>query len=680
MAMVVSVIVIVLLAVIAALSAALSQCRGSSGCTAQLRRSVKAAAQAGLGAVAKDGVTMTMGVYIQGDTPADDVSAWACSDASRTSEPSYFFGSFTKPITNAMVVRALHELWSARIGGSRSKVGDFLSWYKTVTMGDLEPHFRGGFTETIGGRTMSLKDWLFSSQGIYTSRSRQGTSSRLRGGLGGVDASLCAAEPTCGCFSEHVAPDKFEAYFRKLRPYDLAMMRGGIPDTDTLGSDTVIQRADRTLPVGPVAFVSQWNGFLWSPGAHQSNLCMDDQNGFGSSHPFRAQLGSRTYTCSDYRFDGPAAPARTRARTRARPPVRQGRRGHLRAPTPPTVRLQGAGDVCNGYVPTSKPPAGATGYGLWYDLYGGGSEEGLESACCVAGGGVPSAGFMDSSTLGYPSGYSSSGITLLGTLLWLLADGPGGDWTTIDLNRRYLPPALRPLYSFAGTSGNGNARLFAPRPGGRGRYFSFDRMRRLRGVLASPQQLGGTYCSAMYQSTAELLEDWDASSGVMCGNGFGRPSEAAKLVYNILALGARTPVVGDRDLHRAHCRAFLRADLTPALQANVFRPPEGFLGTPTVPGVPPNWFMYYYMPYNSCVMYLMSQVSFTDSRTGKKVSVDVCGHLGATYGMQTFGFLIPAGTHSAVDRDMMVVCSQNVGSCGDQQQLTSAVNAFLAAL
>ena len=342
-----------------------------------------------------------------------------------------------------------------------------------------------------------------------------------------------------------------------------------------------------------------------------------------------------------------------------------------------------AGDYgCNNYVPTASPPADATGPGIWSAMYGLGDTETLASACCVAGGGVPYGGLATGT--GYPSGYSSSGITLLGILLWLLAaDAPQRDWTTIDLNARYLPPALRSLYSFAGTSGNGNAGLFAEDAGGR-RYFSFDRMRSRAGVLGSPFELEldgePTPCSAMYRTRAELGEDWDASSGVMCGNGFGRPSEAAKLVYNILALDARTPVVGDAALHREFCRTFLRADLTPALQYNSFRPPRGFFGTPGVAGVPPNWFMFYYLPYNSCVMYLMNSVTFKDRHTGKTVAVDVCGHLGATYGMQTFGFLIPAGTHSAVDRDMMVVCSQNVGACGDQNDLTKAVNAFLAAL
>jgi hypothetical protein len=61
---------------------------------------------------------------------------------------------------------------------------------------------------------------------------------------------------------------------------------------------------------------------------------------------------------------------------------------------------------------------------------------------------------------GYPSArYTSSGFTLLGTVLWLLDDtrGEKRGWQTINLNQ-YLPAALESLLNFGGTSGNGGTK------------------------------------------------------------------------------------------------------------------------------------------------------------------------------------------------------------------------------
>jgi len=54
-----------------------------------------------------------------------------------------------------------------------------------------------------------------------------------------------------------------------------------------------------------------------------------------------------------------------------------------------------------------------------------------------------------------PASYTSSGFTLLGSLLWVLATEGGGDWMSIDLNNLYLPTGLQTFINFAGTSGNG---------------------------------------------------------------------------------------------------------------------------------------------------------------------------------------------------------------------------------
>ena len=44
------------------------------------------------------------------------------------------------------------------------------------------------------------------------------------------------------------------------------MMRGGIPDADTLGVDNTYQLRNRTHPFGPIQFIYEYNGFQWEPG------------------------------------------------------------------------------------------------------------------------------------------------------------------------------------------------------------------------------------------------------------------------------------------------------------------------------------------------------------------------------------------------------------------------------
>jgi hypothetical protein len=67
---------------------------------------------------------------------------------------------------------------------------------------------------------------------------------------------------------------------------------------------------------------------------------------------------------------------------------------------------------------------------------------------------------------GPPAQYSSTGFSLLGTLLWMFdpngpkTPGAAKDWTAIDLNAAYLPTALAGGINFAGTSGNGGAAYF----------------------------------------------------------------------------------------------------------------------------------------------------------------------------------------------------------------------------
>ena len=67
---------------------------------------------------------------------------------------------------------------------------------------------------------------------------------------------------------------------------------------------------------------------------------------------------------------------------------------------------------------------------------------------------------------GPPAEYSSSGFSLLGTILWILDPlGPKKinkaiDWSLININKSFLPPSLENNNNFAGTSGNGGNKYF----------------------------------------------------------------------------------------------------------------------------------------------------------------------------------------------------------------------------
>jgi hypothetical protein len=70
-----------------------------------------------------------------------------------------------------------------------------------------------------------------------------------------------------------------------------------------------------------------------------------------------------------------------------------------------------------------------------------------------------------------PAQYSSSGFTLLGTILWILdPNGPKSkdvavDWSKIDINKSFLPKALQNNNNYAGTSGNGGSVYFVTKGG-----------------------------------------------------------------------------------------------------------------------------------------------------------------------------------------------------------------------
>ena len=69
--------------------------------------------------------------------------------------------------------------------------------------------------------------------------------------------------------------------------------------------------------------------------------------------------------------------------------------------------------------------------------------------------------------------------------------------------------------------------------------------------------------------------DWDVSSGLFDGNGYGRPSDCAKVLFNIMSLTAKSPIVSsdkyknNDTIAQHYARKFLRGDLTPSLSDNI---------------------------------------------------------------------------------------------------------------
>ena len=257
------------------------------------------------------GATVTVGFYMQNGPRGEEVKLWSSSYTEEDGncgncyynhinekevgigtkiEPSYFLGSFTKPITAALVVNGLYNLYKKK--GIKK---DFFSWFsgdetnKAVSFNDiyeLTSHFKDGISYTdnmasgygsVGypgapvARTMA--DFLYNCdkdkdsncKGIYCPCSRKGCDLYLNTSSdkvcindgGNMGLPLGAIQD----------PSNYQQWLHDLTPYDLIMMRGGIPDADTLGIDNYYQKTYRTHPFGPIEFIYEWNGFNREPGS-----------------------------------------------------------------------------------------------------------------------------------------------------------------------------------------------------------------------------------------------------------------------------------------------------------------------------------------------------------------------------------------------------------------------------
>jgi hypothetical protein len=285
------------------------------------------------------GATITLGFYMQ-NFYGKEIQTWStintdcnftnCPDncpcpnlqteinknIGKTIEPSYLLGSFTKPVTAALVVNGLYNLYK------KKKINkDFFEWFKTVSFGDLgklTSNFNQGahqiFTDTMTAGigsvgypgapiTLPMSSFLYdcdppACKGIYCPCSRQGCDKNVNQWFKNTTDSTKAGVYSWNntiCSNTNIKPSKnYSEWFNKLTPYQLLMMRGGIPDADTLGIDTVYQQRYRTHPFGPIEFLYEWNGFIRPPGAK----CKDIPNKCSAGKPdnYAAEYSSSGYT------------------------------------------------------------------------------------------------------------------------------------------------------------------------------------------------------------------------------------------------------------------------------------------------------------------------------------------------------------------------------------------------
>lgn len=250
----------------------------------------------------------------------------------------------------------------------------------------------------------------------------------------------------------------------------------------------------------------------------------------------------------------------------------------------------------------------------------------------------------------YPSAqYSSSAYTFLGVLLWLLTpSNKKKNWYEIDLNA-ILPEQLYHKINFAGTYGNGGSKYFLTDTNNR-YYYSFAQTVSIGGVshpgitkdspiVSDCKGSINSSCAPQYEQNLRsgkvTFFDWDSSSGVSCGNGWGKCSDMAEIYMNMCSYNALNPIMPS-EINKQYIDAFINyiGPNANSLFNNKIRAPYcagvqawsqdytyncGFMG--------PDWFTLYDKP-----------------NSNKEYGVIPCyGHLGATYGFCSCHIYFPGG-------------------------------------
>ena len=617
-------------------------------------------------------------IYMK-DTPLKlgPVRAWAsaCGGHDYTEcdlphgEPSFYFGSGTKPITATLVASQLYKLW--RKLNPLADPDEFLDWYagrknaqglrgasdalSYQKLFELTSGFKNSqFTESLSRQsntqaadsstqtyTQLLQEWLFccptgglitncpagtslfcdnscdkicpiplssnfdqkcskplcpddlcswawcNPNGKYTSGRYPYTYSDpecSNGDINPKDPNTSKWNSMEWCSCSTVMPKDYATIFKSLSIYNVAMMRSGIPDSDSIWAiDNAAQLASRTNPIGPVQFVSQIIGFDWDPRW---------KNGKPVTHSTTTTL----------------------------------------------------------YEDTSNPAAM----------------------------------------------YSSSAYSFLGIILWLLNDSQGRkNWSQIDLNA-LLPKALYCRLNFAGTEGRHNHKHFRKDAYGN-RYYSYEETVLQGGVLHSPQDdiIMGTKQTTLEHRVTEPyvplrvsqralrtantrntvtqhenssgakkapiyphklrgsngtvnFVDWDSSSGVLDGNSWGPCSGMAEVYMNIFSPTAENPIMPE-EIQKAYVNEFLKYDGQnwKSLYNNQIRAPFCLGGTAWSQGATyncgamgPDWF--YILSGDPGGWYTKQ-----GWKNGTIGLIPCYGHLGDTYGSVSGHVYFPGGKMKA---------------------------------
>ena len=217
-----------------------------------------------------------------------------------TIEPSYYFGSGTKPLTANLVINALHKKTKNRW----KKVGDFTKWYLGT-----ETTKNNNYNDSVKlNEIFNLKNLGNYYETIYDNKNNKYIKNKiqylLKNCIYTKDAcnyksnvqikcpfQLSDIAPKCTC--DQIKQEDFsDIFLNKISIFGLASMQGGIVDADGLhynlpkfkniptnintfsptSVDTLEQLYERTESIGSVNFIREAIGFQFYPGYNQNKL------------------------------------------------------------------------------------------------------------------------------------------------------------------------------------------------------------------------------------------------------------------------------------------------------------------------------------------------------------------------------------------------------------------------
>lgn len=539
-------------------------------------------------------------------------------------EKSYYFGSGTKPLTAAMVVGQLYSTWKNK--NPLASVSEFIKWYvgslhqpgapPAVTYSDLFNMTNGfeesNFTETITqpsntqlpatgkANTQKIQDWLFccDKKGLSKNCSMNGIF------CDDTCTNLCPISLDNSTYG-----GKCQSPFCPTSICDWEWYSDYKKTPATLDANQIPFQKGKSCTC-EIVQPSEYQNILQNLSVYNVTMM---RSGIADSDSIwgidtSAQLNSRTNSIGPVQFVSEII-------------------GFDWNP------LWKKAHVKENYQPVTKSLDGV------YPCVG------KNNTCKVA------------ST--YPAAqYSSSSYTFLGILLWLLTKSNGKkNWSEIDLNK-LLPVPLQGLINFAGTKGNSGQKYFSIDKNGN-EYYSFEttvdcgNIPHPGVVHSSPSPIssdqtdltgikGSVYLRDIItnnngSSTKMQFVDWDSSSGLSCGNGWGKCSDMAEIYMNILSPNADYPIVGNKELQKSFCEQFINYNGKnwEKLWNNKIRAPW-CVGANA-------WSQD--MTYNCGVMgpdwFLITNVK--DQNNNNNGYIPCYGHLGDTYGYQSGHIYFPGG-------------------------------------